>query len=69
VYVFDARKFGPARTVLDGHSGSIETIIAIDRKVLLTGARDGMVAHWNLEAIEPHGSFTQALREVLRVYA
>jgi WD40 repeat protein len=69
VYVFDARKFGPARTVLDGHSGSIETIIAIDRKELLTGARDGMVAHWNLEAIEPHGSFTQALREVLRVYA
>jgi WD40 repeat protein len=69
VYVFDARSFGPARTVLDGHSSGIESIVSLSPQVLVTGARDGLVARWALEKIEAHGSFTQALRETLRAYA
>lgn len=69
VYVFDARKFGPARIVLDGHSGAIESIVSVSPHVLVTGARDGLTAWWALERIEEHGSFTQALRERLRAHA
>lgn len=65
VYVFDARKFGPAKTILDGHSAKIETVLALGTNTLVTGARDGIVACWKLDAIEPHGSFSESLRKTL----
>lgn len=65
VYVFDARKFGPAKTILDGHSAPVEAVVAFGSNTLVTGARDGIAACWKLDAIEPYGSFTESLRQVL----